>query len=133
MGKLLANSEQVPDLVICSSAIRAKQTLELSVQSGKWICKIREDKKLYFDGISSIVNIIQNLPNNYSRVMLVGHEPKWSTLINEFIGGGEVRVPTAAMARIDFDVDNWSDLNFGSGTLRWLLQPSFFTKGYFEF
>ena len=133
MGKLLAQSEQFPELVITSSALRAKQTLDLSVKAGNWICEIIEDDKLYYGGTEAILDVIQKLPANYSRVMLVGHEPKWSSLISKFIGGGEVTVPTAAMARLDFEVNKWSDVGFGTGSLRWMLQPAFFTKGNFEF
>jgi len=132
MGKLLAYSEQFPELVITSSALRAKQTLELSVKAGNWICDVIEDDKLYYGGIEAILDTIQKLPKNYSIVMLVGHEPKWSTMISEFIGGGEITVPTAAMARIDFDTNLWSEISWSSGTLRWMLQPSFFTKGSFD-
>ena len=133
MGKLLASSEQFPDLVITSSAVRAKQTLELSMKEGNWVCDVIEDDKLYYGGLEAIIDTIQKLPNNYSRIMLVGHEPKWSHLTSLFIGGGDVNFPTAAMARIDFDVNQWSKVNKGLGTLRWMLQPAFFTKGHFSF
>lgn len=131
MGQLLACSEQFPELVITSSAIRAKQTLELSIKAGNWTCEVIENDSLYYGGIEAIHEIIKNLPKNYSRVMLVGHEPKWSSLCSKFIGGGDITFPTAAMARIDFECSKWQDLKFGMGTLRWMLQPSFFTKGQF--
>lgn len=132
MGKLLAGSGQIPEFVVCSSALRAKQTLELSVREGKWICEITENGGLYHGGIDAVVDIIQNLPAKYSCAMLVGHEPTWSSLISEFIGGGDITVPTAGMARIDFEEDKWHEVKYGRGSLRWMLQPSFFTKGEFK-
>lgn len=131
MGRLLACSEQFPELVITSSALRAKQTLEISIESGNWACEVIENDNLYYGGQEAIFEIIKQLPKNYSRVMLVGHEPKWSSLCSKLIGGGDITFPTAAMARIDFECTNWKDVKLGMGTLRWMLQPSFFTKGQF--
>ena len=132
MGRLLACSEQFPDLVICSSALRAKQTLELSIKHGNWACEVIENDSLYYGGLEAIHELIKNISNNYSRVMLVGHEPKMSSLCSKYIGGGDITFPTAAMARVDFENEKWQNISLGSGTLRWLLQPSFFTKGSFS-
>jgi phosphohistidine phosphatase len=65
--------------------------------------------------------------------MLVGHEPKWSMLASTFIGGGQINFPTACMAKIEFDINNWEFVDARQGILKWLLQPSFFRKGKFEF
>ena len=63
--------------------------------------------------------------------MLVGHEPKWSSLTSTLIGGGDVTFKTATMARVDFEFKNWKRVDAGSGALRWLIPPSFFLKGSF--
>ena len=131
MGKVLSKSGQVPDLAISSSALRAKQTLELSMLAGKWECDVTENEKLYYDSTETILEIIKNISDKYSSVILVGHEPKCSTLARMLIGGGEVVFKTATMARIDFDVEEWKEVEPGRGELRWLYQPSFFSKGEF--
>ena len=132
MGRLIACSEQFPELVITSSALRAKQTLEISIKAGNWACEVIENDKLYYGGIEAILDMVQNLPKNYSRIMLVGHEPKWSELASKLIGGGDIKFPTAAIARLNFDCNTWQDINFGTASLKWLLQPAFFTKGKFD-
>ena len=63
---------------------------------------------------------------------MVGHEPKWSSLASSMIGGGDVVFKTATMARIDYDVESWKVISPGRGELKWLHQPSFFTKGEFN-
>ena len=132
MGKLLSKSKQVPDLAITSTALRAKQTLEISILAGEWECDIIENKKLYNDSPETIFDIIKSVSEDYSSVILVGHEPKWSSLANSMSGGGDVVFKTATMARIDFDVESWGEITLGSGVLRWLYQPSFFSKGKFN-
>jgi phosphohistidine phosphatase SixA len=55
--------------------------------------------------------------------LLTGHEPTWSELAGRLIGDGEIRVPTAAMLRIDFETQTWRNINFGLGQLIWLMPP----------
>ena len=133
MGKVLALSNQVPELVITSSAVRAKQTLQLSIEAGAWKCDVKEDEKIYKEDTGAVIEIIKSISNKYSNVMLVGHEPKWSSLTSILIGGGQVNFPTACMSKIEFDVNNWEYVDHRPGLLKWLLQPSFFRKGRFEF
>jgi phosphohistidine phosphatase len=133
MGKVLSLSNQVPELVITSSAVRAKQTLQLSIETGGWKCDVKEDKKIYYNDTGDILEIIRSVSNKYSSVMLVGHEPKWSSLTSMMIGGGKINFPTAAMSKIEYQVDDWKDIEYRTGELKWLLQPSFFRKGNFEF
>lgn len=131
MGILLNKSGQVPELAITSSAKRAKQTLEISMLKGCWNSKLEVEKRLYYGDVDEIFKLIKSVSDEYSSVMLVGHEPKTAGLCRLMIGGGDIIFPTASIARVDFAVDEWSSLEYGSGQLRWLLQPSFFIKGKF--
>jgi len=133
MGRVLRLSGQVPELVITSSATRAKQTLEISKEEGKWKCEVTENKLLYYGSYEEIFKLLKNLSDKYSSVMLVGHEPKCSNLTSHLIGGGVLTFKTATMARIDFIIDEWSMLHPGGGELRWMQNPSLYTKGDFKF
>jgi len=133
MGRMLGLSDQVPELIITSTATRAKQTIELSRLEGKWNCEVTENEILYSESYEEIFKLIKDLSNNYSSVMLVGHEPKCSMLVSHMIGGGDIIFKTATMARIDFIFDKWSKLFPGGGELRWMLNPSLYTKGNFKF
>ena len=128
MGKFVSKSGMVPDLAITSTALRAKNTLELSVKEGGWDCEIVENETLYYGTTEEIFEIIKKLPDKYSSVMLVGHEPKWSTLASMMIGGGDVVFKTATMALIGFYTDSWKNLRLGEGELVWLQQPSLLSK-----
>ena len=132
MGKLLAKSKQLPELAISSSALRARQTLEISVKEGNWDCEVKIDENLYYGGFEEIFESLKLISDEYASVILVGHEPKCSFLCSYMIGGGEIVFPTAAMARVDYKFGGWSEIKPGLGQLRWLQQPSFFLKGKFE-
>lgn len=133
MGKMLGLSGQVPELAICSTALRAVETLNISMEEGEWECEVSENRSLYDDSYLEIFELLKKLPDSISSVMLVGHEPKCSTLSSFLIGGGDLTFKTATMARIDFFTDKWSTLNPGDGELRWMQNPSLYTKGKFNF
>ena len=132
MGRMLGLSGQVPELVITSTATRAIETLGLSKEEGKWACDVLEDKCLYYETHMEIFELVKKLPDKYSSVMLVGHEPKCSSLAKFLIGGGELIFKTATMARIDLEIEKWSMILPGSGELRWMQNPSLFLKGKFK-
>jgi hypothetical protein len=48
--------------------------------------------------------------------------------VTAFIGGGRVRVPTAAVVRVNFDVERWKDVGMGTGELAWCVVPSLLTR-----
>lgn len=131
MGQVLTASGQVPDLVVTSLAVRARTTVELACAAGKWTCPVETSDALYDADAASVLQEIRGLPNNATTVLLAGHEPVWSELASFLIGGGTLRFPTAALARIDLDVESWGAVTFDRGELVWLLQPKFFVEGRF--
>ncbi|GIV60715.1 MAG: phosphohistidine phosphatase [Rhodothermaceae bacterium] len=124
MGRFLAGIEQYPDAVITSSAVRARTTLELAAKAGAWpACPVRVTRALYEAAPDDLLREVRQETDDTGRLMLVGHEPAWSQTISAFIGGGTLRFPTAALARIDLNVAHWADAAFGQGTLIWLVIP----------
>lgn len=123
MGSFLTQLELQPDLILSSTAVRARQTAELAKQSGEWNCPVVLHGEFYGSNPAAVLAVIQTQEAVHSRLLLTGHEPTWSGLVTELIGGGETRMPTAAMARIDVQIDDWADLRPGQGTLSWLIPP----------
>ena len=131
MGRVLAAADQVPDLIVTSSAVRARTSVELAHAAGGWTCPIETSDALYDTDATSVLEEIRRLSDSADKVLLAGHEPTWSELAVRLVGGGDLRFPTAALARLDLDVARWRDTTFGSGVLVWLLQPKFFVEGNF--
>ena len=44
-------------------------------------------------------------------------------LLDGLVGGAEVRMPAAALARIDVPVEQWREVEYGAGSLRWHVTP----------
>lgn len=123
MGLFLKSSDKLPEFILCSTAIRAKKTIEIASNAGKWECPIEYTNKLYATNPEQVLSIIQDFSDNYSSVMLVGHEPTWSILASMLIGGGNIDFPTAGMARMGFHVRSWQSIGYGIGKLDWFMRP----------
>jgi phosphohistidine phosphatase len=123
MGRFLAQTDQVPDLAVSSSAVRARETLRLAAEAGDWDCPMRIDSALYETAPNAVLAWFDELDAPPDRLLLTGHEPTWSDLAGQLTGGALLRVPTGAMLRIDFAKERWSQVGFGDGELRWLVPP----------
>ncbi len=121
MGRLLAIQGLIPDLVLSSTAVRARTTAEIAAEAGRWQTEIRLDRALYDSGAEAVVATAAGLPDVESS-MLVGHQPTWSILVRS-LTGEPVDMRTATVAVIEFGFDSWADLPSASGTLVDVLSP----------
>lgn len=128
MGRVLTASQQLPEMVFCSSAIRARRTLELAQRAGGWERPVEIRKEIYAASPEGLLELAAQLPDKQKSIMLIGHEPGFSETIGRLIGG-RVSMPTASVARVDLSIKSWRDIAPGKGKLIWLLQPKFFCKG----
>lgn len=122
MGKLLRQREIGLDLVISSSAERARQTTQLVLMSAGLQVEVRYDDRIYEAGMRRLLTLVSRLDNQANSVMLVGHNPGFEELLKTLTG--EVHsMPTATLAGIEFDVDDWSQVKARTGRLTLLLTP----------
>jgi phosphohistidine phosphatase len=129
VGVLLSRLGQAPDLVLSSTAVRAHDTARLAAEAGEWSCMVVTDRQLYDGDTGLVLRLVQEQDETRESVLLAGHEPTSSEMLGKLIGGGQVRMPTAALARIDFAVDRWAKVRFGGGMLIWLVTPKLVKKG----
>ncbi len=123
VGKVLAQTGPLPDGIISSTAVRALDTVRRAHKAGQWTTPIRTTERLYHASSTDLLAEIKAESDATSVLMVVGHEPTWSSAVSQLIGGGTVRYPTAALARVDLDIARWRDAAFGKGQLIWLLPP----------
>ena len=125
IGRVLAAWEEIPDLVITSSAARARATAEEAARAGSWDCPIIVDSELYGTGPDTVLAVAEQNATDQERMMLVGHEPTWSMLAEQ-ITGGRVEMRTAGVAAIDLLADTWDGLDQARGWLRFVVNPRMF-------
>ena len=127
MGRMLADVNQIPELAIASTAIRARNTLDRAIAAGGWTSRRQTDPALYESSAEAMLTFVRGLPESADSVLLAGHEPTWSELTSLLTAGGNLRFPTGAMVRIDFSTPTWRDIRAGAGSLAWFIPPRFIT------
>jgi phosphohistidine phosphatase len=121
MGKLLAEKGLQPDLIVSSTALRARSTAMLADEAGQWGSEILLDETLYGGGTDAVIGAAASAPD-VGRLMLVGHQPTWSMLVSA-LTGERVDMKTATVAVIDFAIIGWSALPGTRGVLNMVYKP----------
>lgn len=123
IGDHLARNDLVPDVIVCSTAVRARQTVEYLLETLPFEGQVHYTRELYHAGTESFLEEIEKLDARFERAMLVGHNPGMEDVVEDLTGEW-VRMPTAAVALIDFEVDQWGEIaDDGSGKLVNLWTP----------
>lgn len=122
MGELLNEKGIYPDLVVCSSADRAKQTMNLAMAAGEWECDSTVIDALYNTTTEVVLELLKQLTDMDKTVMLVGHEPTWAELAT-LLTGEALSFNTAGICHITFDISHWKDIQAKSGVLDWYESP----------
>jgi phosphohistidine phosphatase len=132
MGRFIALAGEVPDAAITSHALRASETLRLAKEAGDWNCPELSREGLAGD-VNSVLEEIRAASPVTGVLLVVGHEPTLSQLAEFLIGGGSLRLPTGALARIELDAAEWTQVGPGCGQVAWLVLPRLFPKRSFDF
>jgi phosphohistidine phosphatase len=109
MGALLAQKGWVPELIRCSTALRARQTVELLSPAMGYAGAVEERSDLYLAEPSGYLAALRDLDDRISRVMLVGHNPGLEDLVAQ-LAGREEPMPTAAVAVARWSGGSWAAL-----------------------
>lgn len=122
VGAFLSGLGEVPDLILCSTAVRARETARLAAEGGDWSVDVVLEPAVYEASPGRLLDRLKALEEGPRRVLLVGHQPALSLLVAD-LTGGEPAFPTAALARVDLAAERWSDLRPGIGQLVFLVTP----------
>jgi phosphohistidine phosphatase len=128
----LVARKMLPDILIHSGALRAKETAEILAAEWPRDVKLREELALYNATQGALFERSRALPNSLKRVGFVGHNPGLAELAvalarlesHPDLRRGAVKFPTCAVAALDFAVDRWKDVERNSATLALYLTPS---------
>ena len=122
MGIFLKKKNQIPDIVISSSAERAKNTAKLAIKAGNWRSNFYIDKRIYGRSSDFLLELAKLIDDRHKSICFVGHEPTCSSFIS-LSTFHSTRFKTASMAKINFSLKSWSQIEFGKGILEWLISP----------
>lgn len=75
----------LPDLILCSPAVRTRQTLEWIQEALGSGAEVVFDEELYGIKTDALIRKLRDLPNTKSTVLVVGHNPAISDAIQTFL------------------------------------------------
>jgi phosphohistidine phosphatase len=110
------------DLVLVSTAVRTRETIELIKETAKFRGEVRYDERIYEATVSQLLEVIAQVDSDRESVLLVGHNPGIEELLT-LLTGEQQRVTTANFAKIKLKATKWSANLAGKGTLEWLVRP----------
>jgi phosphohistidine phosphatase len=131
MGKAMAERGIDPELVLCSSARRTRDTLALVLPELKVEPKVVYDDALYHASPQAMLEMLRGVQPGANRVMLVGHNPEIQSFALDLVGSGpkhfrdrlREKFSTAGLAVINFPSGLWTSVEVNSGTLNLFLSP----------
>jgi phosphohistidine phosphatase len=135
MGACMRAKGYEPQLVLCSTAERTKETLELVLPALTGQPQIHYDRSLYLAEWPELLAEICAVPGGASPLLVVGHNPGLEQLAialalqtQSAAERGRLqklaqKFPTAALAVLDFEIADWSGLKPGLGRLIDYVRP----------
>jgi phosphohistidine phosphatase len=125
MGEWLNGQGIVPDLVICSSSSRTRETWHYAARAFDPPPPVVHEALIYDASAATLFEIVRAADGEVQTLMLVGHNPGIEVLTSVLADSGEPEVverferkfPTAAVAVLDFEDVPWAALEEKTGWL----------------
>lgn len=124
-GRALLDHDVLPDLALCSPALRARQTWELA--SAQWGTppRVQYDPRLYAADADALLKVVREVPDWVETLLVVGHNPGLEDLVLALASDGlddtldrvRKKFPTAALAVLTWRGKSWSALKPGKALL----------------
>lgn len=122
MGEFLVRNGLEPYVVISSPALRARSTAQLVKKAGNLDAPILFEERIYEASPNTLRQAVADIDDAYPTAMLIGHNPGLEGLIRYLTGFNEP-MPTAAVAVIELDIEMWTAVDDGVGTLKKIYRP----------
>ncbi len=137
MKALFKKTDIVPDLVLCSSAERARGTYELLAGAFGSKTDVRFEHGLYEVGSQALLKRLRRLDAKIKSVMIIGHNTGIEHLALALTSGTETKslarmrakFPTLGLACIEIKKGAWSKLGPGSARLTDFVIPRDLERG----
>ncbi|NOX82102.1 MAG: histidine phosphatase family protein [Alphaproteobacteria bacterium] len=133
MGAFMEENAGAPDCVLCSSAVRTRETLDIMAPLFSARPDIEYSRGLYLSSPADILGAIGAASQQYAHILVIAHNPGLHMLAMEIadparssapdLGRLAEKFPTAALAHFEFDIDGWNAPLRRRGALRLFATP----------
>ncbi len=108
MGQLIADEGLRPQLIVSSTAERARTTAAMVAEECGYEGDVRLTDELYHASPQDCLRVLGGLPDDLESVLLVGHNPGLSELVLE-LSGQRIDMPTAGLVLLQSPRTSWSE------------------------
>jgi phosphohistidine phosphatase len=109
VGRLMREKGLLPNLILSSTAKRARSTVELVAEESGFEGKIEYSRELYAAEPEAYTEALAELPDKYDTVMVVGHNPGLEQFLEELTGDYHA-LPTATLAWVTLPIQSWAEV-----------------------
>ena len=109
MGQRILEHGIRPSLIISSPATRAWTTAKIIAREINYPPEfLQREETLYLASLDEILDTIVAQDNGFNNLMVVGHNPGLTNLVNFLVPGLTNNLPTAGVVSVEIDRDDWS-------------------------
>jgi len=124
MSKYLKKRISCPDIFICSTSRRTRETAAYFQRAFKVDeSQITYKDELYHAYPQNFEQVISHIDNNIESAMLFAHNPGITDYVCQLTSGYIENIPTCGVAAIDLDIDHWNEINGAKGELIFYYYP----------
>jgi len=131
MGAFMARNRIAPGLILCSTAVRTRQTLAHVLPHLPATAEVAYEDGLYLATAIELLGLVRKTAATVSHLMLVGHDPGMHDVTTRLAGSGDpalltalaAKFPTSGLAVLAFDLQTWADIEPGAGLLVLFMTP----------
>lgn len=119
-----------PDMIICSHAVRAKDTASLIAEGLQYPKdKIKVEEKIYSGNEDDVFELVFGVPNTLKQLLIVGHNPTFTNIANNFLENQLEWLPTSGVVCIEFNTDKWENIHKAKKTTKFVISPKTIREG----
>ncbi|MEQ9300223.1 MAG: histidine phosphatase family protein [Cyclobacteriaceae bacterium] len=123
-GKYLVKNKLMPDLLLCSKAIRAKETAEVVASQLKFTERhIRYHDDLYEASVRTLFAIVNDIEEKYERVAMIAHNPGLTYLADYLTSAPLGNMVPGSIVVVKFENMTWAEVSQNSGRLEDYIDP----------
>lgn len=113
IGSLIKEKELVPQTILCSTAVRAAETSRMVQEKSGFTGEAIFLDSYYLAEPNAYLEVLQTLPDEIERAMVIGHNPGLEGLL-QILSGQIVPLSTGAVAHLVLPINHWNELNLDS-------------------
>jgi len=127
--KYLLGQEILVDSILSSPAVRAYETAKMIAEALHYpVERIDVRDRIYMGDADDLATMLMELPDEFRSVMLVGHNPELTDLVNMFNNKKIDILPTSGVVYIVFRTDEWESILNAKRKTRFMVYPGMLEK-----